>query len=207
MASDFRDNGLMSEKVGSDQHTGKELIGAAYYDLGNNLRDNAGTSAQSLGLAETYYRASEEFGTMDQKAKAEATIAKMYDEAADQCLAEAKDANKGLEKCDALAKKAKKAMDLAIKDQAHVKGDDSLEALSAMRQEKIARFGLDDGVVDVSGYGIMNQMGGTYDKTKLQDYQLGQQQFLMKMMMQQRFNGGMGGVANTPSGGSSGSYF
>jgi hypothetical protein len=195
LASDLRDLGLMKEKGAN--------LGTAYFNLANHVRDDAGTDLSKLSEAEKYYRESEQYGDNSAKAKVEAEIAKMYNAAADQCISDAKDKGKGFNSCDALAKKAKNAMDGAIKAQGHIKGDDSLEALAAMKQEKLARFGMDGFSMSVTGYGTLNRMGGTYDMTKYQAYTQSQQAFLQQLMMQRMY-----GVQPTASSsGSTGSFF
>lgn len=201
LAADLRELGMMSDRKGD--------IGALYFDLAASVREDAGDDMKKLEDAEKFYRASEEFGGNKQRAAAEAEIAKMYNAAADECIAAAKEKGKGFNACDAIAKKAKVAMDKAIKAQGHIKGDASMEALAGMKQEKLARFGVEGYSMSVSGYGNFNRFGGSYDSGKYQAYQQSQQQFIMQYLMRQQmgaYAGSANGTAGAPSG-STGHYF
>ena len=163
------------------------------------------TGVQTCALP-IFYESAAEYGDNSEKAKVQAEIAKMYRDAVDACIADAKEKGKGFNRCDALAKKEKKHMNDAIKAQGRVKGDDSMEALAGMKQEKIARFGMDGNFnfMYIQGYGSFNRMGGSYDSEKFSAYQQSQQQFLMNMMMRQS----MGAYGAQPgAGGESGGFF
>ena len=201
MASDLHDLDLFNEK--------KDKLGAAYFNLASQVREDAGTDIAKLGRAEKFFTESLQYGDANQKVKVEEEIAKMYNSAADQCIADAKEKGKGFNNCPALAKKANKAMNDTIKAQSRIKGDDSLEALAGMKQEKIARFGGGQSMtMQVRGYDgssiNVNRMGGSFDASMYTGYAATQQQFVTNMMMRQSM--GASGMQQA-GGGSSGSFF
>lgn len=197
LASDLRDIDLMDKAH-------KNKLGAAYVNLANSVRDAAGTGAVSkYDEAAKYYTDSLQYADADTKVKVDVEIEKMYAAAADQCLSDVKEGSAKIKECQTLAQKAKQSMDVAIKAQAHAKSDGSLEALAAMKQEKIAKFG-QDGVVatqTIQGYDgssvSVNARGGSWDANVYTTFAQTQQNFLTQMM-----SGGARSPSGTAGGGS-----
>ena len=198
LASDLRDMDLMDKAH-------KNKLGAAYVNLANSVREAAGTDAVSkYDEAAKYYNESLQYADADTKVKIDIEIEKMYAEAADQCLADVKENGKSskIKECQNLAQKAKKSMDVAMKAQSHIKADGSLEALAAMKQEKIAKFGQDGMVAAQAMKGYdgssvnVNVRGGSWDASVYTTFAQTQQNFLTQMMN--------GGAARNPSGTSGG---
>jgi hypothetical protein len=181
--------------VGADGKKVKQGISWAHTSLGDRLRDD-----KDLSGAERQYEKALRFADIDGKVKIQQEMAKMFLSAAEDCLKEnkAKPA-----KCDALAKRARKHMDGAISAQGRKRGEEEAEVLAGMKMEKIQTFGLVGSTAKVSGYGIFNPYGGSYDKLKYQTYQTGMQEAYMQRMLQWQ----MGGAGLQGAGGSGGSFF
>ncbi|HEY8280345.1 MAG TPA: hypothetical protein VIH99_12020, partial [Bdellovibrionota bacterium] len=171
----------------------KPRIAVAYSQLAHDL-----AVAGDYDGAEANAERAMEFASAEQRLQLEQELAKMFNEAAEQCLAENK-LSPG--KCDRLAQKAKKHVNGAMAAQKGIGGDGSLEALAAMKSEKIQMFGVDGYTTNVSGYGAYNMTGGEYDVKKMQAFQQGQQERYMQMIMQRN----MGGYSNGMPGAGAGS--
>lgn len=156
----------------------------AYQTLADTLKD-----ANSYDKAEQYYTMALKTATKQEKADIEVKMAKMFNLAADECLAENK-LNPG--KCDALANKARKHMDGAIAAQSKAGGDSLDQVLGQMQAERIQSFGGQGAPsmnikTSYTNFGIYNQSEWT--ARKMQMFQQGQMEQQQQMMLQQQMGG------------------
>lgn len=186
--ADAKENGLKKDN--------KKNVLWAYSELASGLQEEGNYAA-----AEQYFTKAISYANKEEIVTLESTMAKMYSDAYQACLEEA---GMKVGKCDKLAKAIKKHTDKAITAQGKIKGgDDSLEALAMMKQERIQMFGAANYKYSVPGYGIYNPYGGSLDAAKAQMYQ----QSLQQMMQQQQMQQQMGQMGMQPGGGEGGGGF